>query len=242
MGLAFGNELSVAQEETGVAQRLDRGHVVAYEHNRPAFTRNISHFSKTTFLKRLVANREYFVNQQDFGFKMRGDRKRQSYEHPTRVAFDGSIDESIDLGERNDLVELPRDLLSAHTKDCAAQEDIFPSGKLRMKPRSDFEKTPYPSIYLDSTTARLRNPRKNLEQGGLAGPVPTDDAEHLTALDVKGEIPQRPQIGFPTGGLVLLKRSVKPRTHTFNRAVDHLDERLTQSLISCLTLPERISF
>ena len=47
---------------------------------------------------------------------------------PERVAFDRSVEELLDLGKGNDLVELARDLLSRHPKDGAVEEDVLAAG------------------------------------------------------------------------------------------------------------------
>ena len=47
---------------------------------------------------------------QDLGLEMGGDRERQPHVHAAAVALDRRVEELLDLGEVDDLVELPVDL------------------------------------------------------------------------------------------------------------------------------------
>ena len=46
---------------------------------------------------------------------------------------------SLDLGELDDLVELPPHLPVGHAEDGAVEEDVLPAGQLRVEPGPDFE-------------------------------------------------------------------------------------------------------
>ena len=70
---------------------------------------------------------------------MRGDGEGEPEVHAARVVLDRRVDEPLDLGERDDLVELPMDLGPAHPEDRAVQEDVLPAGQLRMETRADLE-------------------------------------------------------------------------------------------------------
>ena len=51
----------------------------------------------------------------------------------------GCVDEALDLGEGDDLVQLGVDPLLGHAQDAAAEIDVFPAGQLLMKSGTDFE-------------------------------------------------------------------------------------------------------
>ena len=59
-------------------------------------------------LEMQVADRQHLVHDQNFGLEVRGHRKRQPHEHAARVVLDRRVDELLELGERDDRVELPR--------------------------------------------------------------------------------------------------------------------------------------
>ena len=67
-------------------------------------------------LERAVADGEHFVDQQDFRLQVRGDGERQPHVHAAGVALHRGVDELLDLGEVDDLVELARDLVPASSR------------------------------------------------------------------------------------------------------------------------------
>ena len=77
------------------------------------------------FWKCDVADRQHFVDDQNLGFKVRRDGERQPHVHPARVVLDRRVDETLDFGERDDLVELPVDLGLVHAEDRAVQVDVL---------------------------------------------------------------------------------------------------------------------
>ena len=80
---------------------------------RPA--RPISSIFRYDFLLKLrITYRKHLVNQQDFSFQMSRYGKRQTHVHPTRIAFNGRIDELLNFSERNNLIELATNLQLAH--------------------------------------------------------------------------------------------------------------------------------
>ena len=60
--------------------------------------------------------------------------------HAARVVLDGGVDEPLDLGEGDDLVELAGDLAPLHAEDGAVQKDVLAAAQLGMEARADFEK------------------------------------------------------------------------------------------------------
>ena len=59
-----------------------------------------------------VADREDLVDDQDLGLEMGGHGEGQAHVHAAGVALDRRVEELLDLGELDDLVELAR-LISA---------------------------------------------------------------------------------------------------------------------------------
>ena len=58
---------------------------------------------------------------------------------PRGIALDRRVEEFLDLGEGDDLVELPADLGAAHAEDGAVEIDVLAAGQLGMKAGADFE-------------------------------------------------------------------------------------------------------
>ena len=100
---------------------------------------DVVHLAEALLLEPRVADREHFVDDQDLRLEVRRDREREPHVHAARVVLHRRVDEALDLGEGDDLVELARDLRAAHAENRAVQENVLAAGQLRMKPGADFE-------------------------------------------------------------------------------------------------------
>ena len=112
---------------------------------------------------------------------------------PGRVVLDGRVDELLDLGERDDLVELPLDLAAAHAEDGAVQIDVLAAGQLRMEAGADLEQRADAAVDLDAPRRRLGDARQDLQQRALAGAVAADDADDLAAPDLERHVAAAPR-------------------------------------------------
>ena len=125
---------------------------------------------------------------------MSRDREGQTQLHPARVALHRRVDERPDVRELDDLVEATLDLLALHVEDRAVQEDVLAPGQLRMEARTDLEEGPDPAAKACLALRRRRDPREDLEQGALAGPVVADDAERLPAPHLEVDVAEGPEL------------------------------------------------
>src|SRR6185437_6589299 len=66
--------------------------------------------------------------------------------------------------------------------------------ELGMKARADLEQARDPAAYRHPPLAWLGNAREHLEQRAFAGAVAADDAQHLAALNLEADIPERPEL------------------------------------------------
>ena len=124
-----------------------------------------------------VADREHLVDEQDLRLEVRRHGEGQPHVHAARVALDRRVEELLDLGERDDLVELAVDLGPAHAEDRAVEVDVLAAGQLGMKAGADLEQrcrrgrgSPR------SPSRRLGDAREDLQQRALARAVAADDA------------------------------------------------------------------
>jgi hypothetical protein len=106
--------------------------------------------------------------------------------------LDRSVDEPLDAGEGDDLVELGGDLAPPHAENRAVHEDVLASGQLGMKSGPDLEQRPDPTRDVDVSFARLGDPRQDLQQRALPRAVPTDDAQDLAVAHLERGIAERP--------------------------------------------------
>src|SRR4051794_36356056 len=118
---------------------------------------DLTHFAEALLLESGVPDREHLIDEEDFRLQMRGHRKGEAHEHSTRVALDRRIEKRADLGEINDLVELPENLVAPHAEDRPIEEDILAPGELGMKAGADLEERSHATPQHHSAGRWLRN-------------------------------------------------------------------------------------
>ena len=197
------------------------------EENGLAALRKAAHFAEAFLLKCHVTHGEHFVDDEDFGFEMRCNRKGKSDVHARGVALDRRVEEFLDLRERNDLIEFADDFSASHAQDRAIQEDILAPGEFRMKSRAYLKKTGNATADSNFTLGRFGNPAEELEQRTLSCSVTADDADNLTLLDFSGDIPERPKVH----GLDLLRQlAAKPRQRRAHGSFDDVPHAVAAGL------------
>ena len=144
---------------------------------------DILHLSEALLLKARVADREHLVDDEDLRLEVRGDGEGQPHVHAARVALHRRVDELLDLGERDDLVELPADFRLAHAEDRAVQKDVLPAGQLGVKTGADLEQARHAPAQGDLAGRRRGDPRQDLQQRRFAGAVAADDADDLARAE-----------------------------------------------------------
>ena len=159
----------------------------------PAFG-HLAHLAEAFALECRVTDRQHLVHDQDLRLEMGRDGEGQPDVHPTRVALDRRVQEPLDLGELDDLVELAPYLLAAHAEDDAVEEDVLPARQLRMEPGPDLEEAADAAPHLDAPLGRLRDPAEDLQEGRLPGAVSPDDPEPLSPSELEAEVAQRPEL------------------------------------------------
>src|SRR6185312_13558272 len=106
---------------------------MADEEDRSPTLSGFAHFSQALLLESHIANREYFIDKQDFWLKMGRDCECKTEEHTCGIKFHRGIDKPFHLGERDDFIEALRDFTPRHAQDRAAQLNVFASGQLGVK-------------------------------------------------------------------------------------------------------------
>src|SRR6185437_14874334 len=106
----------------------------------PSSAADVLHFANTFLLEQYVADGEDFVDEEDFGFEVGGDGEGEAHAHAAAVMLERRVDEALDFGKGDNLVEFADDFGFAHAEDGAAEEDVLAAGELRMEACADFEK------------------------------------------------------------------------------------------------------
>jgi hypothetical protein len=79
-------------------------------------------------LKALVADRQHLVDQQHFGLHVRRHGESEPNEHSRRIVLHRSVDEVLQSGELDDVVELRGDLFFGQPENRAVHEHVLAAG------------------------------------------------------------------------------------------------------------------
>src|SRR5438034_11115255 len=120
--------------------------------------------------------------------------KSQAYMHPGRVVFHRCINELFDFGKSHNLIEFPINLGFFHTEDRAIQVDVFSPSQFRMKTRAHFQQRTNSPVDLGKAFSWISNAGENLEEGSLASSVAANNAHYFTALNLKGNVSESPDV------------------------------------------------
>ena len=83
---------------------------MGHEHDRAAFVLELVDPVEALALEGLVADREHLVDEQHVGVDVDGDREAEAHVHARRVVLHLLVDELLELGERDDVVEAGLDV------------------------------------------------------------------------------------------------------------------------------------
>ena len=75
------------------------------------------HLSKASFLKIMVADSQDLIDDKNLRLEMRGNREREPHIHPAAIIFDRRIEEFLDFGKSDDLVEFSADFALASFRE-----------------------------------------------------------------------------------------------------------------------------
>ena len=114
---------------------------------------------------------------------MGGDGEGEPHRHAARVALDRRVEEALDVGEGDDLVEAAADLGAAHAEDRAVEEDVLAAGQLGVEAGPDLEQRADAAGHVGPARGRLGDPREDFQQRALAGAVVADQADDFAVLD-----------------------------------------------------------
>src|SRR5260370_26397955 len=161
MGSSIGMEVSLGQDTRARTRVRASSHIVRHEQYSPSAAADLAHLSQTFFLERKIANGENFIDHQDLRIEMCGHSECQPHIHPAGVVLHESVEKFFDFCKRDDPIETPDNLRSAHSQDCPFQKDAFLTSKLRVKSSSDFTQASQPAAIDNHPFCRTGDPRQN---------------------------------------------------------------------------------
>src|SRR5215469_7550495 len=150
------------------------------------------HFAHAALTEVNVPDRERFIDEEDFGVQVDGDRERQADDHATRVCFYGLADEVANFGESLDFRKAPVHVFGRQAEDGAVEVNIVAARKFGIEPGAELEQRGYAAFDLDLSRCGLKNAGADLQQGAFSGAVLADDAKSFAALNFEGHVAKRP--------------------------------------------------
>src|SRR5262249_45445773 len=163
----------------------------------------------------------YLVDQQYLGLQVCRHSEGQSHVHAAGVVLHRCVKKPVDLGKGDDFGELLADLGARHSEYSAVEEDVFTAGQLGVEAGADFEEAANPAVDHSPSLGRLGDARKDFEERALAGAVAADDADHLAAFDLEGDVLEGPEVA----GAFAWAIAGRERTHTPPRSRDRSRDR-----------------
>jgi hypothetical protein len=160
---AISRNFALFHQQAPGTEVSDGCHVVADEENRNPAIPHLPQYVQAFFLKSGITDRQHFIDNQYVCVKVSGNGKRKSYIHAGRVSLDWRVDESFDLCESHDLVELPTSFVALHAKYRAIQVNIFPTAQFRMESGAHLQQAGNAPLDPDASSCRRSDPRKELE-------------------------------------------------------------------------------
>ena len=174
---------------------------MAHKQYSSTFTMSdILHLSNSLFLKLCITNSQHLIHYKNFGIKVGCHSKAETNLHTAAIALHWRINITFTSRKSDDLIQLASYFLLGHTQNGAIHIDVFKSRHLRMETRTDFKQRANTSSCLDGSQGGSCNSRQEFKQSTFPGTILTDDTYNVTLLNLKVNVPQRPNI-FTVGFL-----------------------------------------
>ena len=208
---------------------------------------HVPHLAEALALELGVADGQDLVDDQDLRLQVRGDGERQPHLHPAAVALHRRVEELLHAANSTISSNFRSISRLRMPEDRAVQVDVLAAGQLGVEAGADLEQAADAAADVDAPLRRLGDPREDLQQRALAGPVAADDADHLAFADLEGGIPQCPEdvlgVGIVREGVQSAEVAKVPERRA-QRRLQRADERVGRRLsradsVGFRQLPER---
>ncbi len=143
---------------------------------------------ETLVREALVAHRQDFVDQQDIGIDMDRDGESQPHVHPGRVGLHRRVDELLELGEFDNLVEALGHFALRQAEHDAVDEHVLAAGDFRVKPCAQFDQRGDAAADFEVARGWLGNACDELQHCALPGTVATDHSQRSTGWDRERDV------------------------------------------------------
>lgn len=193
-GIADGLDLSMVEPECAVAQGFHVAGGMRDKKNRDAARAQLVNFTEAALPEIDVADRESFIDQQDFGIDVDRHRECEPDHHAARIGLHRLMDEIADFREFRDVGEFMIHCLRGDAQDRGVQIDVIAARKFRIESGAQFEESRHPSADFHAARAGLQDAGADLQQRALAAAILPHQAERLAAAHFESDIAQGPVV------------------------------------------------
>lgn len=127
---------------------------------------------------------------------MRRDGEAEADFHAGGVGLDGGVEGVADVGEGDNFVELGVGLLFGEAEDGGVDVDVLASGEDGVEAGPEFNEGAEAAASADGAAVGLDEAGDELEEGGFAGAVGSDEPEAFTAPQLEGDVLQGVELTF----------------------------------------------
>ena len=199
--------LAVVEHDRAIADLAHEVGRVGDEHDRASFALELADPFEALALEGLVADREHLVDEQQLGLDVHRDRESEPHVHPRRVVLHLRVDELLELGEGDDLVETAFEVVLRHAEERAVEEDVLAAGEILLETRAQLEEGRDPLDPRDRARGGREDARDALQQRRLPRPVVAEEPDGRALGDVELDVAQRVELFSRRTCPTLMRRS-----------------------------------
>jgi hypothetical protein len=122
-----------------------------------------------------------------------GDREAEPHVHAGRIGPHGHVDEPLQLGVGDDVVEAAGDEVARDAVERGVEEDVLAAGEIGAEAGAELEQRRDASVGGDGAFVRLEDAGDDLQERALTAAVRADQAEGLAAGDLQRHAAQGPK-------------------------------------------------
>ncbi len=185
------------EQYCAIAKPGNRVHVVADEDDRFSPAPELLKSAEGFELKTGIADGKGLIHDEKIGIGGGHGTEGEACLHSRRIGLERLVDDVAQFAKIDDLVNPPIDLGSRHAETEPAQIDVFAAAEIGVKPGPKLEDGADAAGDFNFSAARGQRAGQDLEQSALAGPIPTDQSEHLAAAKLERDVSQRPEFLWP---------------------------------------------
>ena len=170
---------AVLDQDRAVAERLQALHGVRDEEDRPALIAEPLEGVDALLAEPGVAHRQHLVDQHQVGVRLDHHRERQPHVHPAGVVLELHLDELLQLGELDHLVEPAPGLPRSQAHHHPVQQHVLAGGEVRVEAHPQLDERGQGAGEPDPAAVGSVDARQQLQERRLARPVAPRDPQQL---------------------------------------------------------------